>query len=78
MAKLSKATEEALDVIAHVCMAQELDKNVKGMAGFSAFYRKQMTAKQRQIMNHLQRLSKLAYRNLAEAFERENQAKNGG
>jgi hypothetical protein len=36
--KLSVATEQALSVIAHVSMADSIEKGVTGMAGFSAFY----------------------------------------
>lgn len=77
MAKLSAATEQALSVIAHVMMANQLAKNVKGMSGFSDFYRKQMPVKDREILTHFEKLSKCAYRDLANMIQQDEQANNG-
>lgn len=77
MAKLSAATENALSVIAHIMMAHQLAKDVEGMSGFSDFYRKQMPAKDREILKHFERLSKQAYRDLANALKKDEQANDG-
>ena len=69
MAKLSKATEHALNVIAHVVMASDMSKNVKGMEGFRDHYMKQMPAADRAIFRRFDNVLKKAYADTARLLQ---------
>ena len=69
--RMSKATEEALSVIAHVAMADGMARDLKGMTDFGKFYRKNMSAKHRSILSGFEKLSKQAYVDLAKALKEE-------
>lgn len=49
MSRLNACEREVINVMAHVMMALELDRNVEGMAGFAKFYLDGLTPKQRHI-----------------------------
>ena len=68
---LSSATVEALDVIAHVIMADGLAKNVEGMAGFGQFYRSKLTHRDQKIIARFEALCHKAHQDLAQAFEQD-------
>lgn len=69
MAKLSKATEHALNVIAHVVMASDMSKNVKGMEGFRDHYMKQLPAADRAIFRRFETTLKEAYADAARLLQ---------
>ena len=71
MAKLSAATEHALSVIAHVVMADDLARNVKGMDGFRAHYMKQMSAADRAIFRRFKTVMKQAYADAVGLLQKE-------
>lgn len=69
MAKLSKATEHALNVIAHVVMASDMSKKVKGMEGYRDHYMKQMPAADRAIFRRFETVLKKAYADTARLLQ---------
>ncbi|BCB26464.1 hypothetical protein SKTS_13500 [Sulfurimicrobium lacus] len=71
MAKLSAGAESALSVIAHMAMANQLGKNVPGMADFPEFYKKQMSRQDRDVIDQFDRLCKQAYRDLAKMLKQD-------
>jgi hypothetical protein len=72
--RLSVSAEHALSVLAHVGMANRLDKEVSGMAGFSEFYKKQMTAADRAIWSRFDELCRQAYRDLVRLMEQDKKS----
>jgi len=75
--KLSVAAEQALSVIAHVAMAQDMAKNVSGMEKFGDFYLKNIDAKDQAIYARFNDLCRQAYKDLARLVEEDIKAGNG-
>ncbi len=71
MAKISAATDHALSVIAHLAMASDLSKNVKGMEGFRDFYQKQLPAQDKAILRRFGSLCEIANSAFIKAFEQD-------
>jgi catalase len=63
--KLSAAAEQALSVIAHIAMAKDMAKNVRGMEKFGDFYLKNIDAKDRAVYARFNDLCRQAYKDLA-------------
>ena len=74
MAKFSAATDHALSVIAHLAMARNLSKSVKGMEGFYDFYASRLAAKDKEVLKRFDSLCRVAYIDLASMFERDLKA----
>ena len=75
--KLSASAEQALSVIAHIAMAKDMAKNVKGMDRFGDFYLKHLDAKDRAVYARFNDLCRQAYKDLARVMEEETKAGNG-
>ncbi len=71
MAKLSAATEDALDVIAHVAMAHDMAKNIPGMEGFADFYEKSLPVHSKAILSRFRALRRKAHQDLARLIEKD-------
>lgn len=71
MAKLSAAIEHALSVIAHVVMAADMSRKVKGMEGFRDYYMKQIPAADRAIFRRFETKMEQAYADLARLLKEE-------
>lgn len=74
--KLSASAEQALSAIAHVAMAQDLEKKVGGMAGFGDFYLKQLKANDRAIYERFIELSQQALKDFSAMLGKDMKAGN--
>lgn len=73
MAKVSAAAQRALSIVAHASMARQLDKDVfakQGHSGFYEFWKKQLTAADRAILDEFGRLQRQAYADMAKMLEK--------
>ena len=74
MAKISAATRHALSVIAHMAMAQDMDKNVfqkQGVSGFYDNWLKTQTTQDRAIIAELQKIGRQARADFASMMKSE-------
>ncbi|MDT3668992.1 MAG: hypothetical protein ROZ37_01515 [Aromatoleum sp.] len=74
MAKVSAAAQRALSIVAHASMARQLDKEVfakSGAAGFFEYWKKQLTAADRAILDEFGRLQRQAYADMAKILEKD-------
>lgn len=68
---LSSATEQALSVIAHAMMADDIAKYVEGMADFGKFYRSKLTHREQKIMSRFEAICRKAKQDLATMLEQD-------
>lgn len=74
MAKISAATDRALDVIAHVAMAGDLSQKVDGMEKFLEHYLKQLSTGDKAIYQRFKTLYQKARHDFSDLLEQELKA----
>lgn len=72
MAKVTAAAQHALSIVAHASMAMQIDKEVfakQNAGGFYDFWKKQLAAADRAILDEFGRLQRKAYADMAEMLK---------
>jgi len=77
MAKLSGATEYALNIVAHALMARGMAKNVKGMDDFYDYWLSLQVAKDREIVEAYIKLATQATKDFSAMLDKDMEKANG-
>ena len=68
MAKLSRPVEQALSLIAHSIIVSNMSRNVEGMETLDAYWKKNLLAKDRALVEYFPKLLKKVKQDLATEF----------
>jgi hypothetical protein len=71
------ATQEVMDLIAHISIASEIDRNVEGMKGSLDHYLKSLTPRQRVMWRHFQNTAKRVREDVLKLMEADGWDKKG-
>jgi hypothetical protein len=71
------ATQEVIDLIAHISIVSEINRNVEGMKGSLDHYLKSLTPRQRAIWEHVQNTTQRVRKDILALMEADGWNKKG-